>query len=359
MLNAVLKVIGGKQDGKIIPLTTKKFLIGREQDCHLRPGSDSVSRHHCAITVDDNTVLIRDMGSSNGTFVNDSRVIGIHQASPGDRLRIGTLEFELVFSLSSVTAPSGTIAGGGTQFTLDDFQLDDAAAADTKVVAGDGDTAVIKTGRQPAVEPDEITEPEMEPASAALDELEPAEEELVEEEEPVTAQMAGTPAPAMAPPGYPPYQQPVPGYPQPGYGMPQPGYGMPGGMPGYGMPQPGYGMPAYGMPQPGYGMPAGYGMPQPGYGMPGGMPGYGMPQPGYGMPQPGYPMPQQPAYAAPVEAAPEPDSAAKFEEPPIKLPDPSETGLKEAPRPAEGQAAAAPPKPNPAADVLKKYRTRR
>ena len=32
MLNAVLKVVGGKQDGKLIPLGTKKFLIGREQD---------------------------------------------------------------------------------------------------------------------------------------------------------------------------------------------------------------------------------------------------------------------------------------------------------------------------------------
>ncbi len=43
MLHAVLKVVGGKQDGKLILLNTKKFLIGREQDCHLRPGSESVA----------------------------------------------------------------------------------------------------------------------------------------------------------------------------------------------------------------------------------------------------------------------------------------------------------------------------
>ena len=46
MLRAELKVIGGKQDGSTIPLATKKFLVGREQDCQLRPTSESVSRHH-------------------------------------------------------------------------------------------------------------------------------------------------------------------------------------------------------------------------------------------------------------------------------------------------------------------------
>ena len=48
MLQAKLKVVGGRHHGKIIPLATRKFLIGREQDCHLRPNSELVSRHHCA-----------------------------------------------------------------------------------------------------------------------------------------------------------------------------------------------------------------------------------------------------------------------------------------------------------------------
>lgn len=123
-------------------------------------------------------------------------------------------------------------------------------------------------------------------------------------------------------------------------------------MPGM-MPQPGY---PYGMPQPGYP----YGMPQPGYGMPGMIPQYGMPYPQY--PQAvGYPG-MAPGYApqpmdAPEEEADEAESAATTELP-VVLPDPATTGFKEAPKPADG-AAPAPPKPNPAADILKKMQSRR
>ena len=59
MLQAELKVLGGKQAGKSIALG-KKFLVGRESDCHLRPNSDMVSRHHCVFTLDDYTLRVRD-----------------------------------------------------------------------------------------------------------------------------------------------------------------------------------------------------------------------------------------------------------------------------------------------------------
>ena len=71
MLQANFKVVGGRHHGKMIPLATKKFLIGREQDCHLRPNSELMSRHHCVFAVDDFSVRVRDLGSTNGTFVND------------------------------------------------------------------------------------------------------------------------------------------------------------------------------------------------------------------------------------------------------------------------------------------------
>ena len=67
MLQAELKILGGKHQGKAIPLSTKKFLVGREQDCQLRPNSDLVSRHHCVFSIDDYAVRLRDLGSTNGT----------------------------------------------------------------------------------------------------------------------------------------------------------------------------------------------------------------------------------------------------------------------------------------------------
>jgi len=385
MLNAVLKVVGGKQDGKLIPLNTKKFLIGREQDCHLRPSNESVSRHHCAITIDDFSVRVRDLGSSNGTSINGKRIIGVQEADPGDALRIGNLEFEIVFTRSGAPVASGVSEKGGTSFTLEDFALEEAEPdADTTVMVG-GDTAVIQTSEPGqtateevadntasteavAEEPDAPVTDTADPANTATEAADASEGETLEQAAPEAPQQppevqppevqppaAGQqPSQQGFPPGYP--QQgvhPMQGYPQQPYpyGAPQPG-AVP--QPGYGMPQQGY---PYGVPQPG--MP-GYGMPQPG------MPGYGMPQPGMPyppqhMPYPGQQM-QYPVAQPPVDEYEEGDdeeesdgTEAKIEEAPMVLPDPSETGAVEEVKTEESTAEPKAEAPNPAADILKKY----
>ena len=94
MLQAELKILGGKHLGKLIPLNVKKFLVGREQDCHLRPNSDLVSRHHCVFSIDDYAVRLRDLGSTNGTLVNGKNIRGEVMLKAGDRISIGKLELE-------------------------------------------------------------------------------------------------------------------------------------------------------------------------------------------------------------------------------------------------------------------------
>tara|TARA_R110002072_G_scaffold303141_1_gene495719 strand:+ start:34882 stop:36075 length:1194 start_codon:yes stop_codon:yes gene_type:complete len=394
MLHAVLKVVGGKQDGKLIPLNTKKFLIGREQDCHLRPSSESVSRHHCAITIDDYTVRVRDLGSSNGTSINGKRIIGVHEANPGDALQIGNLDFEIVFSKTGAPVTAGAPEKGGTSFTLDEFNLEAAEPlSDTAMMIG-SDTAVISRKELEAQaaadqsaetatdsnEPAAATDSEAAPVETASDEAPSSPEPSAAEppasepapvatEQPSPMDQEAPPQPAEVPAAaqqQPAFQQPA--APQmPGYGQQMPQQPYPYGMPGYGMPQQGYpygmpqpGMPGYGMPQPGmpgYGMP-GYGMPQPG------MPGYGMP--GYGMPQQGMPYPgQQMQYPGGQPVMDEYDdddeddeveeTESKIKEPPTSLPDPSETGLREVVKSDtdDGPKVEA---PNPAAEILKKYR---
>ena len=97
-LTAALKVVGGKQDGQKLPLKKGKFLIGREEDCHLRPNSDLVSRHHCVFSVDDYSVRLRDLGSTNGTLVNGEPLRGATTLQAGDRVTVGKLELELLLS---------------------------------------------------------------------------------------------------------------------------------------------------------------------------------------------------------------------------------------------------------------------
>jgi predicted component of type VI protein secretion system len=90
-----LRVLDGKNAGQEIAVKGKKFLIGRAEDCNLRPGSELISRHHCAVLVDEGYIGVRDFGSKNGTFINDERVIGERELKPGDRLSIGPLHFEV------------------------------------------------------------------------------------------------------------------------------------------------------------------------------------------------------------------------------------------------------------------------
>lgn len=105
-LQVALKVIEGKQSGTLIPLNRQKFLIGREEDCQLRPNSDLVSRHHCVIAVDDFTVRIRDLGSTNGTFVNNQRITTQVVLKQGDLIRIGKLAFEVQIKAAAPAKPA-------------------------------------------------------------------------------------------------------------------------------------------------------------------------------------------------------------------------------------------------------------
>lgn len=93
-VNLVVTAAGPNQ-GRSIPITGAKFLIGRDPGCHLRPASQAISKQHCAIHLRNGQVWVQDFGSTNGTHINDVPVIGEAQAKDGDNLKIGPLEFRL------------------------------------------------------------------------------------------------------------------------------------------------------------------------------------------------------------------------------------------------------------------------
>src|SRR4026207_2577925 len=96
MVEVKLKVQAGSNAGKEIPVPMARFLIGRSEECQLRPKSDAISRNHCTILINDSDVCIRDLNSRNGTFVNDERVEGDQPLKSGDMLRVGKLQFEVL-----------------------------------------------------------------------------------------------------------------------------------------------------------------------------------------------------------------------------------------------------------------------
>jgi pSer/pThr/pTyr-binding forkhead associated (FHA) protein len=83
-----------RSDGKQqpVPLRAGKILIGRQEDCQLRIPSAQVSRHHCEVVTGGSGVRIRDLGSSNGTYVNGQKVEEA-ELEAGDVIALGSMLF--------------------------------------------------------------------------------------------------------------------------------------------------------------------------------------------------------------------------------------------------------------------------
>ncbi|MGN6545624.1 MAG: FHA domain-containing protein [Aureliella sp.] len=96
-----LKVLTGSSEGKLIPVTQEKFLIGRADECQLRPKSDSISRRHCAIVQKDERLLLIDLKSRNGTIVNGKKLdpSKAKVLKHGDHIQVGKLEFEVILQV--------------------------------------------------------------------------------------------------------------------------------------------------------------------------------------------------------------------------------------------------------------------
>lgn len=80
--------------GRVEPRTLSKgeHVLGRQPGCAMRVPSSEVSRQHCVFTVSDGGVRVRDLDSSNGTWVNAERVTETRLVG-GDLVAVGPLVF--------------------------------------------------------------------------------------------------------------------------------------------------------------------------------------------------------------------------------------------------------------------------
>jgi hypothetical protein len=83
-----------KADGsaKEIPIDRETVLIGRDEGARLRIPVPSVSRRHCELGVRGSEAVVKDLGSSNGTFVN-GRKVRETELEPGDLINVGPVVF--------------------------------------------------------------------------------------------------------------------------------------------------------------------------------------------------------------------------------------------------------------------------
>ncbi len=87
--------------GAPVEVAKEMTLIGRQDECDVRLDHKSVSKMHCVLVKTDGLLLLRDLGSTNGTRVNGTRV---RRAAllPNDKLSVANFHFRVLFGAALV-----------------------------------------------------------------------------------------------------------------------------------------------------------------------------------------------------------------------------------------------------------------
>jgi len=91
------------EGGPPVEVTKEMTLIGRQDECDVRLDHKSVSKMHCVLVKTDGLLLLRDLGSTNGTRVNGTRV---RRAAlrPNDKLSVANFHFRVLFGTALALA---------------------------------------------------------------------------------------------------------------------------------------------------------------------------------------------------------------------------------------------------------------
>ena len=81
-------------EGPDISLDRAMIVVGRDPNCDTRLDSLRVSRHHCCMARENDAVVVRDLGSTNGIWINGMRV-ETGSLRPGDELSIAHIRYRL------------------------------------------------------------------------------------------------------------------------------------------------------------------------------------------------------------------------------------------------------------------------
>lgn len=89
---------GSLSDGKpwLIPINRLPFLIGRKESCNFSILSKKISRRHAELLFSGGEILINDLKSTNGTFVNGIRINSSTRLKDGDTIHFADMKFRIV-----------------------------------------------------------------------------------------------------------------------------------------------------------------------------------------------------------------------------------------------------------------------
>src|SRR5688572_17816092 len=128
-----LVVLSEGLTGRSYELKVDKTTVGRLEDNAFQIAEQSVSSHHCELLLKGNDVIVRDLNSTNGTYINGEKV-SEKVLKPGQILRLGNVEARL--ETDGAAASAGSTAGSASA----------AAAAAAEKKKQDRNTSVIPRG---------------------------------------------------------------------------------------------------------------------------------------------------------------------------------------------------------------------
>src|SRR5215475_5766822 len=122
---AKLVVLSAGLSDRSHELKADKTTIGRVEDNTFQIAEPSVSSHHCEVELRGSDVLVKDLNSTNGTFINGEKVTE-SVLKPGQTLRLGQVELKLETEGAPSSAPAANAApapiatsAGGVKKPLD------------------------------------------------------------------------------------------------------------------------------------------------------------------------------------------------------------------------------------------------
>lgn len=138
--------------GDSLPLRKTITIVGRKEGCDVRLNHKSVSKQHCVLVKADGLLLLRDLGSTNGTRVNGKRIRRAALNS-NDQLSVAGMSFKVMFG--ETPAPLPVKATDATQ-QIDAAEVEKLVKKRTQPhdsLAGKPDQPIVKVN----LLPDEFT----------------------------------------------------------------------------------------------------------------------------------------------------------------------------------------------------------
>ncbi|MCB9878459.1 MAG: FHA domain-containing protein [Planctomycetes bacterium] len=109
MANYVLEILDGDRAGEVLPVTERTLRIGRKAGNDVVLADEKTSGVHCEIAPEGDRFVLRDLGSTNGTFLDGKRVTEL-VLTPGDIVTVGRLRVKFCSTDTAAAADAGEFA---------------------------------------------------------------------------------------------------------------------------------------------------------------------------------------------------------------------------------------------------------